>query len=379
MDEVLSSSTLPEGSQPVAEELEDCIAWGSTVTLPAAVFDVASLGRLLNNHTWEACLNDSEREKLAALLPPGCVDHPSWLEDLMEGQQPVRFGLTAQQLWEQMRAGECHPRVVKYKEGMRLLSKKAYFHELRRLHNDLVARLLQMKSHGAKSKPLRERVLCSQLRAQGQHRATTCSAHNMEAYPQSKAAKGHLTGVDQRSPAEGVRMPALAASNGQENLFEGPQAKMQKVEPISTLRVKKLSEHAVLPKRGSAGAAGYDLASAYDYKVKAHGREVVKTDLSVAIPPGTYARVAPRSGLAVKHFIDTGAGVVDEDYRGNIGVVLFNHGDTDFTVSRGDRVAQLILERILTPEVEEVEELDVTVRGAGGYGSTGGFGAKPAS
>ncbi|EIE26694.1 putative Deoxyuridine 5'-triphosphate nucleotidohydrolase [Coccomyxa subellipsoidea C-169] len=140
---------------------------------------------------------------------------------------------------------------------------------------------------------------------------------------------------------------------------------------ISTLRVKKLTPDATLPKRGSERAAGYDLASAYDCTVPAHGKAVVKTGLSIAIPAGTYARVAPRSGLAVKHFIDTGAGVVDEDYRGEVGVVLFNHGDADFSVKKGDRVAQLILERIMTPEVEEVEDLDATLRGAGGYGSTG--------
>ena len=70
-----------------------------------------------------------------------------------------------------------------------------------------------------------------------------------------------------------------------------------------------------------------------------------------------------------------GAGVVDEDYRGNVGVILFNHSDTDFAVKAGDRVAQLILERILTPEVEEVEDLDDTARGAGGFGSTGGHAA----
>ena len=64
--------------------------------------------------------------------------------------------------------------------------------------------------------------------------------------------------------------------------------------------------------------------------IPARGKGVAKTDLQIAIPSGTYARVAPRSGLAVKHFIDTGAGVVDEDYRGNVGVVLFNHSDTDF-------------------------------------------------
>ena len=97
----------------------------------------------------------------------------------------------------------------------------------------------------------------------------------------------------------------------------------------------------------------------------------MKTDLSIAIPKDTYARVAPRSGLAWKHFIDVGAGVVDYDYRGNVGVILFNHSDVDFEVKHGDRVAQLILERIAPPEVLEVEDLDDTARGAGGFGSTG--------
>lgn len=81
--------------------------------------------------------------------------------------------------------------------------------------------------------------------------------------------------------------------------------------------------------------------------------------------------LAPRSGLAVKNFIDTGAGVVDYDYRGNVGVVLFNHGDDDFTIKRGDRIAQLILERISMAEALEVDELPDTERGAGGFGSTG--------
>lgn len=87
-------------------------------------------------------------------------------------------------------------------------------------------------------------------------------------------------------------------------------------------------------------------------------------------------RVAPRSGLAVKHSITTGAGVVDYDYRGEVKVVLFNLSEqADFEVRVGDRVAQLVLERIVTPEVVEVEELVGTERGAGGFGSTGGFGA----
>ena len=97
----------------------------------------------------------------------------------------------------------------------------------------------------------------------------------------------------------------------------------------------------------------------------------MKTGLSISFPAGLYARIAPRSGLALKKFIDVGVGVVDADYRGEVGVVLFNHGDQDFEVKMGDRIAQLILEKISTPEVEEVSRLDSTVRGSGGFGSTG--------
>lgn len=173
-------------------------------------------------------------------------------------------------------------------------------------------------------------------------------------------------------------MSQVLRISGQENQagLGEPAQKMQKLATKAAtaapaLLVKRLSEHAVLPTRGSSGAAGYDLASAVDTTIPARGRAVVSTDLSIAIPSGTYARVAPRSGLAVKHFIDTGAGVVDEDYRGTVGVVLFNHSETDYQVKRGDRIAQLILERIMTPEVVEVDNLDATVRGAGGFGSTG--------
>ncbi|XP_037959793.1 deoxyuridine 5'-triphosphate nucleotidohydrolase [Teleopsis dalmanni] len=139
----------------------------------------------------------------------------------------------------------------------------------------------------------------------------------------------------------------------------------------TVLRWAKLSEHAFEPVRGSVKAAGLDLRSAYDVKVPARGKALVKTDIQVQVPEGSYGRVAPRSGLAVKNFIDVGAGVVDEDYRGNLGVVLFNHSDDDFEVKRGDRIAQFICERIFYPELEQAEKLDDTVRGAGGFGSTG--------
>lgn len=138
------------------------------------------------------------------------------------------------------------------------------------------------------------------------------------------------------------------------------------------LCVKKLSPNARLPERGSKHAAGYDLFSSVDTVIPAKGKAIVPTGISISIPLGTYARVAPRSGLAVKHFIDVGAGVIDYDYRGPVGAVMYNFSDTDFPVKQGDRIAQLILERILTPEVVEVESLTETERGEGGFGSTGG-------
>uniref|UniRef100_A0A7N0TXQ6 Deoxyuridine 5'-triphosphate nucleotidohydrolase n=1 Tax=Kalanchoe fedtschenkoi TaxID=63787 RepID=A0A7N0TXQ6_KALFE len=160
-----------------------------------------------------------------------------------------------------------------------------------------------------------------------------------------------------------------------------PAAKIQKLEQngageaakavVGAFKVKKLSEKAVLPTRASPLSAGYDLSSAVEAKIPARGKALVPTDLSIAIPEGTYARIAPRSGLAWKHAIDVGAGVIDADYRGPVGVILFNHSDVEFEVKEGDRIAQLILEKILTPEVVEVEDLDDTVRGAGGFGSTG--------
>ncbi|KAL0438556.1 UNVERIFIED_CONTAM: Deoxyuridine 5'-triphosphate nucleotidohydrolase [Sesamum latifolium] len=137
------------------------------------------------------------------------------------------------------------------------------------------------------------------------------------------------------------------------------------------LRVKKLSEKAILPSRGSPLSAGYDLSSAVETKVPARGKALIPTHLRIAVPEGTYARVAPRSGLAWKHSIDVGAGVIDADYRGPVGVILFNHSDVDFEVKAGDRIAQLIIEKLVTPEVTEVDDLDSTHRGFGGFGSTG--------
>ncbi|TEA32104.1 hypothetical protein DBR06_SOUSAS6610016 [Sousa chinensis] len=97
----------------------------------------------------------------------------------------------------------------------------------------------------------------------------------------------------------------------------------------------------------------------------------MKTNIQIALPSGYYGRVAARSGLAAKHFIDVGASVIDEDYRGNVGIVLFNFGKEKFEVKKCDRIAHLICEHIFYPEIEEVQVLGDTERGSGGFASTG--------
>jgi|TARA_B100000497_G_scaffold16026_1_gene18569 dUTP pyrophosphatase len=138
-----------------------------------------------------------------------------------------------------------------------------------------------------------------------------------------------------------------------------------------SLGVKKLGYDSILPTRGSDGAVGYDLYSNCDGVIAKGKRGVVSTGIAVSLPPGVYGRVAPRSGLAMKNGIQIGAGVIDPDYTGEISVIIFNMGDNDFEVKKGARIAQLILERCETPPVEEIGLLQETLRGEGGFGSTG--------
>lgn len=139
-----------------------------------------------------------------------------------------------------------------------------------------------------------------------------------------------------------------------------------------SLGVKKLTQDAIIPTRGSDGAVGYDLYSNVDTVVPCQaGNALVGTGVTVVLPPGCYGRVAPRSGLAVKHCIQVGAGVIDPDYTGEIKVVLFNHGPSDFEIKKGDRIAQLVLEKCETPPIEEISLVEETERGSGGFGSTG--------
>jgi dUTP pyrophosphatase len=136
------------------------------------------------------------------------------------------------------------------------------------------------------------------------------------------------------------------------------------------LEFMRLHPLAKLPIRGSLYAAGLDLHSIESLRIPARGRATVKTGLAVAIPHGFYGRVAPRSGLAVKHGLDVLAGVIDSDYRGEIICALINHDDKPFEIEAGMRIAQLVIESIAMPEPVWSEELSETKRGVGGFGSS---------
>jgi dUTP pyrophosphatase len=140
---------------------------------------------------------------------------------------------------------------------------------------------------------------------------------------------------------------------------------------FESLKFRKLHEKATLPTRGSRFAAGLDLYSVERLTIQAGERAVAATGLSVAIPEGFYGRVAPRSGLAIKQGLDVLAGVIDSDYRGEIRCALINLGSAPVIIEVGQRVAQLIIEAIATPEPAWADELEETARGAGGFGSTG--------
>ena len=140
----------------------------------------------------------------------------------------------------------------------------------------------------------------------------------------------------------------------------------------TVLCFKKLSIDAISPLRSSRYAAGFDLYSAESKQIRPQSHAIVNTGIAIQLLAGTYGRIAPRSGLAARHFIDVGAGVLDRDFTGSVGVVLFNHHtEQPFQVNVGDRIAQLIVEKICTPKLVEVEELEETERGVGSFGSTG--------
>ncbi|MEO7248168.1 MAG: dUTP diphosphatase [Novosphingobium sp.] len=132
-----------------------------------------------------------------------------------------------------------------------------------------------------------------------------------------------------------------------------------------------------LPAYASHGAAGMDVLAAEDIDLAPGARRAIATGLALAIPPGFEIQVRPRSGLALKHGISVPntPGTIDSDYRGELKVILINHGSETFAIRRGDRIAQLVLAPVVQARWALVEALDETTRGAGGFGSTGGHAA----
>jgi dUTP pyrophosphatase len=135
-----------------------------------------------------------------------------------------------------------------------------------------------------------------------------------------------------------------------------------------------------LPEQQTAGAAGIDVAAAVPedqpLTVPPGGRAMVPTGFAIALPAGHEGQVRPRSGLAAKHGVTVlnAPGTIDADYRGEVKVILINHGEEPFVVTRGMRIAQLVVAPVVAVEVAEVDDLSETARGAGGFGSTGGVG-----
>lgn len=139
------------------------------------------------------------------------------------------------------------------------------------------------------------------------------------------------------------------------------------------LKVYLHSDNAQIPKRADEGAAGYDLYASEDVFILSRERKLVSTDISIQLPHETYGRIAPRSGMSVKGY-DIGAGVIDESYTGIIKVLLINNSNDNKEIKKGDRIAQLIIEKCYYPNIEQVhsmEEFRQTTRGEGGFGSTG--------
>ncbi|MBT2254811.1 dUTP diphosphatase [Priestia megaterium] len=143
---------------------------------------------------------------------------------------------------------------------------------------------------------------------------------------------------------------------------------------MTKLLIKKLTQDAKLPEKAHKTDAGFDLFSIESKEIQAGETKLIKTGISIQLPPNTEAQIRPRSGLALKHSITVlnSPGTIDEEYRGEIGVILINHGKEKFNVEKHMKIAQMVVKPVLSVDIAEVEgSLSNTDRGAGGFGSTG--------
>lgn len=145
-----------------------------------------------------------------------------------------------------------------------------------------------------------------------------------------------------------------------------------KASKTNDVQIKLHSPHSKIPTRATSGSAGYDIYSVEAVSISPGSRMLVDSGFSIQFPNYVYARIAPRSGLSVKYSIDVGAGVIDSDYTGIVKVLLINNGTETFSVNVGDRIAQMLFERVEHFNLMEVSEINSSgSRGNGGFGSTG--------
>jgi dUTP pyrophosphatase len=141
---------------------------------------------------------------------------------------------------------------------------------------------------------------------------------------------------------------------------------------MSRLLIKRLCPDAILPTRANPTDAGLDLYSLNDYTIFANSKELINTGIAITVPDGTYGRIAPRSGLSTKNLFVNG-GVIDKSYTGPVKVILYNINSQNqlYEIRKGDKIAQLILEKIEYADIIEVDDLEKSDRGEGGFGSSG--------
>ena len=137
------------------------------------------------------------------------------------------------------------------------------------------------------------------------------------------------------------------------------------------IKIKKLNSEATLPRYAHVGDAGMDFFSCEDVSIKSGERKLIGTGLSIELPEGYVSLIWDKSGLAAKNGLTVLGGVIEYTYRGEYGVILLNTSDEEYHLKKGDKIAQLLIQKIETAEIEEVEELSDSVRGEGGFGSTG--------
>jgi len=141
-------------------------------------------------------------------------------------------------------------------------------------------------------------------------------------------------------------------------------------QQAAAIQVMKMASKAMLPTRGSRFSAGHDLYALQDMLIPAQGQKLIGTGIAIIIPQGTYARIAPRSGLGYTESIAISRGVIDADYTGEVKVIMMNQGKKFYQVQEGDRIVQMISEKIDMSGMMEVDHLQITDRGNQGFGST---------